>query len=377
MKNRIWLSPPHMGRHELEYIRDVFKSNWIAPLGPAVDGFESDLVSYMSVRSAAALSTGTAAIHLSLILCGVESGDEVICSSFTFSATANPIVYQGGIPIFVDSEKSTWNMSPVHLEGAIKHRILTGKKPKAIILVHLYGVPAALHESIEIADRYEIPLIEDAAESLGSMYHGKKVGSFGAMGILSFNGNKIITTSGGGALISNNDELVRKARFLATQARDPAPHYEHSSIGYNYRMSNVCAAIGRGQMKVLSDRIARRREIHRIYRNALMQYEGVTFVDEPSNSFSNRWLTCIVVDPKKTGGLTREDIRLKLESHNIESRPLWKPMHLQPVFAGCPFYGDGVSEQLFRDGLCLPSGSSLSDSDLEKIIAALASLFRR
>ncbi len=376
MKNpRIWLSPPHMGGTELNYIHEAFSSNWIAPLGSNVDGFEKDLSLYTNVTDTAVLVSGTAAIHLALIILGVKSGDEVICQSFTFSASANPIAYLSATPIFIDSELDTWNMDPNLLEEAIKIRITKGKKPKAIIPVHLYGMPAKIDELKSMADKYEIPLIEDAAEALGSRYKAEHVGTFGDMGILSFNGNKIITTSGGGALISNNEEYIRKARFLATQARDDAPHYEHSEIGFNYRMSNVIAGVGRGQMEVIDERVMIRRNNFELYRKELSQFDGIRFLLEPENSFSNRWLTTIVVDPVKTNGITREDIRFELEKNNIESRPLWKPMHLQPVFKDAPHYSNGTSESLFKDGLCLPSGSNLSENDFERIFLIINNLF--
>lgn len=356
-----------MGGNELKYIQNAFDTNWIAPLGPHVDGFEQDLASFSGVKYAAALSSGTAAIHLALIILGVGQGDEVICQSFTFSASANPISYQGASPVFLDSERDTWNMDPALLEEALKDGIKRGKKAKAIIFVHLYGMPAKINEIREIANRYEIPLIEDAAEALGSKYHRKHVGGFSDIGILSFNGNKLITTSGGGAFISNNEEYVKKARFLATQARDAAPHYQHSHIGFNYRMSNVCAGIGRGQMEVVADRVAQRRANFDFYVKTFDGIEGFYFLSEPEGSFSNRWLTTVIIDPAKTGGITREDIRLALEQENIESRPLWKPMHLQPVFSQAKQYANGVSESLFNDGLCLPSGSNLTSSDLSRI----------
>ena len=377
MKNhRIWLSPPHIGGTEINYIHEAFTTNWIAPLGPNVDGFEKDLSLYTNVTDTAVLDSGTAAIHLALIILGVKSCDEVICQSFTFSASANPIAYLGATPIFIDSEHDTWNIDPNLLEEAVKSRISKGKKPKAIILVHLYGMPAKIDEIKSIADKYEIPLIEDAAEALGSRYKDEHVGTFGDMGVFSFNGNKIITTSGGGALISNNEEYIKKARFLATQARDDAPHFEHSEIGFNYRMSNVIAGIGRGQMKVIDERVIIRRNNFEVYRKELSKFEGIRFLLEPENSFSNRWLTTIIVDPVKTNGITREDIRFELEKENIESRPLWKPMHLQPVFKDAPRYSNGTSESLFKDGLCLPSGSNLSDNDFERIFLIIKNLFR-
>lgn len=374
MNEKIWLSSPHMGGNEQVYVQQAFDTNWIAPLGPHVDGFEKDLANFTGVKNAAALSSGTSAIHLALIMLGVENGDEVICQSFTFSASANPIVYQGATPVFVDSEKDTWNMCPEHLRSAIDERIKKGKKPKAIIPVHLYGMPSKMNEIMAIAKEFEIPVIEDAAEALGSTISGKACGSFGDMGILSFNGNKIITTSGGGALISDNEKYISRARFLATQARDAAPHYQHSSIGYNYRMSNVCAAIGRGQMEVLPERVEQRRNNYTFYLDELKNIPAISFLPEPAGSYSNRWLTTIVVDPS-FNGVTREDIRLALEKDNIESRPLWKPMHLQPVFSHSPFYGDGTSEQLFEQGLCLPSGSNLTADSLKRVTRIIKSLF--
>lgn len=369
MKPKIYLSSPHMGGTEIEFVKEAFDTNWIAPLGPNVDGFEKDLENHLGENvHVAALSSGTAALHLALILVGVQAGDEVICQSMTFSASANPIVYQGATPVFVDSEEDTWNMSPEFLETAIKDRILKGNKPKAVILVHLYGMPAKIDEIVEICHRYQIPLIEDAAEALGSTYKGRALGTFGELSILSFNGNKIITTSGGGALVSKNEEFIRKARFLATQARDAAPHYQHSHIGYNYRMSNVSAGIGRGQMEVLSLRVQKRRSIFEAYKESLKEIEAIKFPNEPgSDYYSNRWLTAVLVD----GDVTNDEIRISLEKENIESRPLWKPMHMQPVFAGTPFYGDGTSERLFNKGLCLPSGSNLSDEELFSIIQAV------
>lgn len=368
---KIWLSSPHMGSQEFEFVRNAFETNWIAPLGPHVDGFEKDLCQYLGSSHAAALSSGTASLHLAMILLGIGPGDVVICSSFTFSATANPIAYQGATPVFVDSESLTWNMDPDLAEEAIKQQIAKGKKPKALVVVHLYGMPAQMDKLLEICQRYEIPLIEDAAEALGSHWNGKRMGTMGTMGILSFNGNKIITTSGGGALLSENADYISKARFLATQARDAAPHYQHSHIGYNYRMSNVVAAIGRGQMMVLPDRVHQRRANHAFYEKELNQYPGIQFLAEPEGYFSNRWLTCILVDPEKTGGISRETIRLALDKLNIETRPLWKPMHLQPIFADAPAVVNGISEKLFDQGLCLPSGSNLTQEDLSRVARAL------
>ena len=370
MTKKIWLSSPHMGGYEMKYVREAYETNWIAPLGPNVSGFEDDLKQYTGAGCVSALSAGTAAIHLALILLGIDEGDEVLASSFTFSATVNPIRYQKAIPILVDSEKDTWNMSPELLEQAIKDRLKKGKKPKAIIPVHLYGMPAKMPEITEIAKHYKIPVIEDAAESLGASINGKQTGTFGAMGIFSFNGNKIITTSGGGALVSNNPEYCQKATFLATQARDPAPHYQHSHIGYNYRMSNIVAGIGRGQMLVLDDRIKARRANFDFYQSELADLP-VKFVKEPDGYFANRWLTTILTDSYEQ----REKIRLALEAANIESRPLWKPMHLQPVFKKFPAYTDGTSETLFEKGLCLPSGSNLTDEDRQRIVEVIKKQF--
>lgn len=377
MKTKIWLSSPHMGGNEQAFVKEAFDQNWIAPLGPNVNGFEEDLQNYNNVNAVAALSAGTAALHLAMILLGVKAGDEVIASSFTFSATVNPITYLGATPVLVDSEEDTWNMSPLLLEKTIKERIANGKKPKAIMVVHLYGMPAKIKEIVEVASRFDIPVIEDAAEALGSKYQGQALGTFGKMGVYSFNGNKIITTSGGGALASNDTDLIAKSRFLATQARDAAPHYQHTHIGYNYRMSNITAGIGRGQMKVLDEHIALRRQNHMFYQEIFKEVEGVTVFTEPSEDYySNHWLSCVVVDPSKTGGISREDLRLAMEKENIECRPLWKPMHMQPVFADCPFYGDGTAERLFETGLCLPSGSNMTDEDRERIATVLKEVFK-
>ncbi|HOB85844.1 MAG TPA: aminotransferase class I/II-fold pyridoxal phosphate-dependent enzyme [Bacteroidales bacterium] len=369
-KKRIYLSSPHMGGTEIKYVNDAFNTNWVAPLGPNVDAFEHSLADYCGIKHAAALSSGTAAIHLALIILGIKPGDEVIASSFTFSATVNPIVYTGAIPVLIDSEPHTWNMDPDLLEKAIIDRRSwnSGRKVKAIIVVHLYGMPANIERIMEIANKYEIPVIEDAAEALGSKFRGTQVGTFGKAGILSFNGNKIITTSGGGALISNDKEIIDRARFLATQARDKAPHYQHSHIGYNYRMSNVLAGIGLGQMEVIDERVKARRKNFLFYKEHLLKYKGISFLEEPGKSyFSNYWLTTILLDPAETG-VTREDLQAALENENIESRPLWKPMHLQPVFSSCPAYVNGTSEELFKNGLCLPSGSNLTDQDRSEIM---------
>lgn len=367
MHPKIWLSSPHIGGKEALYVQEAFATNWIAPLGPHVNGFEDDIRLFLEEDvQVAALSSGTAAIHLALVLLDVKAGDEVLCQSMTFTASANPIVYQGATPVFVDSEASTWNMSPQLLEVAIKDRLRLGKKPKAIIVVHLYGMPARMDAIMQIARMYDIPVIEDAAEALGSIYNGQQVGSFGAFGVFSFNGNKIITTSGGGALVSRDAEAIKKARFLATQALDPAPHYQHSIIGYNYRMSNICAGIGRGQMQVLSQRVQQRRNNFNYYKNALGGIDGIVCAEAPDHHFySNHWLTTILVDHPYC---TREDIRLALVADNIDCRPLWKPMHLQPVFDGAPYYGDGTSERLFEKGLCLPSGSNLTEEELDRVV---------
>ena len=367
--SKIWLSSPHMGGTELRYINEAFDTNWVAPLGPNVTGFENDLENYLNHNVfVGALSSGTSALHLALVLLDVKYGDEVICQSMTFSASANPIVYQGATPVFVDSEKDTWNICPNALEEAIKDRIAKGKKPKAIIAVHLYGMPFKVDEVMSVANKYEIPVIEDSAEALGSTYKGRKCGTFGAINALSFNGNKIITTSGGGAIVTQNKELKEKAIFLATQARDNAPHYQHSEIGYNYRMSNICAGIGRGQMEVLDLHVTKRRSMHDFYVEIFKDNPAVTVFSEPNADFhSNHWLSAITIDASKNGGKTAENLRFLLESETIESRPLWKPMHLQPVFESAPYYGGFVAEHLFDNGLCLPSGSNLTETDKNRI----------
>jgi len=366
---KIWLSSPHMGGNEQKFIKEAFDANWVAPLGPNVTGFEEDLENYLKENVfVGALSSGTAAIHLGLILLNVKPGDEVICQSMTFSASANPIVYLGATPIFIDSEPNTWNICPNALEDAIKNRILKGKKPKAIIAVHLYGMPYKVEDIRIIADKYEIPILEDSAEALGSSYKNQKCGTFGDISVLSFNGNKIITTSGGGAIVTKNKEIKEKAIFLATQARDHAPHYQHSEIGYNYRMSNICAGIGRGQMEVLDKHVAKRRAMHDFYVEIFKQNQSISVLSEINEDyFSNHWLTAITVNASKNKGKSREDLRLLLEKQNIESRPLWKPMHLQPIFSDAPYYGGIVSEQLFEQGLCLPSGSNLNTEDKKRI----------
>jgi len=376
MNNRIWLSLAHMSGREQDFIKEAFDTNWVVPLGPNVDGFEVDLINFLDQkRYVTALSAGTAALHLGLILLGVKAGDEVICQSFTFSASANPIAYLGAKPVFVDSEEDTWNMDPTLLEETIKDRIQkTGKLPKAIIPVHLYGMPAKMKEIMTVSKKYGIPVLEDAAEALGSELYGQKCGTFGELAGLSFNGNKMITTSGGGALVCRTEEEAKRTKFFATQARDPAPHYQHSHIGYNYRMSNICAGIGRGQMYVLDEHVARRRAIHAFYTELLKDVSGITVMQNPDgNTNSNFWLTCILVNPEKAGK-TREDIRIGLDKENIETRPLWKPMHLQPVFADAPYYGDGVSEHLFDIGLCLPSGPTLTDDDITRVVNAIKAI---
>lgn len=371
MNTKIWLSSPHLTGEEQKYVKEAFDTNWIAPLGPNVNGFEQEICNYTAAKNCSVLVSGTSAIHLGLIILGVKEKDEVLCSTFTFSASANPICYLKATPIFVDSERETFNMCPISLETAIKNRIAKGKKPKAIIVVHLYGMPAKMDEIITISAKYSIPIIEDAAESIGSTYKGKATGTLTEIGIYSFNGNKIITTSGGGALVSNNTAYTTKATFLATQARDEAPHYEHSQIGYNYRMSNVVAGIGRGQLEVLDNRVAARRANYTFYKKALAEIEQITFTEEPKGFYSNRWLTTILTDSYQT----RENIRLALEKENIEARPLWKPMHLQPVFKEFPSYTNGVSEDLFNRGLCLPSGSNLSEEDLQRVVTNIKKCF--
>ena len=368
MKNEIWLSSPHMGGNEINFIHEAFEQNWIAPLGPNVGGFEKDLKNYLNHDvEVAALSSGTAALHLALIILGIKQGDEVLCQSLTFSASANPIVYVGAIPVFIDSEPETWNMCPDSLEIAIKDRLAKGKLPKAIIVVHLYGMPAKMNEILEVAQKYNIPVIEDAAEALGSAYQGRKCGTFGLMSILSFNGNKIITTSGGGALVCKSLEHKNKAVYLSTQARENAPHYQHSEIGYNYRMSNVSAGIGRGQMEVLDKRVEARRNNHFFYVNLFQEIEGVTVFSEPNEDFySNHWLSAVTVDERITGW-SNHDLRLQFRNKKIESRPLWKPMHLQPVFENSIYYGNSVAEDLFNKGLCLPSGSNLTEEQKNRI----------
>lgn len=393
-KSRVHLSLARMSGHEQRFIQEAFDTHWVAPLGPNVEGFERDLEDFLSLERGrvVALSSGTAAIHLALLQLGVAPGDEVICQSFTFAASANPIRYLGASPVFVDSRPDHWNMDPELLEVALADRIrVTGRRPKAVIPVHLYGMPAPMDDIMRVAGKYEVPVLEDAAEALGSVYKGRPCGTFGQFACLSFNGNKMITTSGGGALVCGSAEAARRTLFFATQARDEAPHYQHSEIGYNYRLSNICAGIGRGQMLGLEGFVARRREINAMYRRLLGGGPGISFLTNPSADYdSNHWLTCILVDPT-VAGFTREDVRLALEAENIESRPLWKPMHLQPVFAKAPFYSyeqdthnaaessspdwdNSVSGRLFRDGLCLPSGAGLSDADVERVVGVIRGL---
>jgi len=369
---KIWLSPPHMSGHELQYIHQAFQTNWISPFGPNIDAFEEDLESFLNENSkVVALSSGTAAIHLSLLLLNVEKGDEVICQSKTFAASTNPVVYQGATPVFVDSEKETWNICPEQMEIAIKDRISCGKVPKAIIAVHLYGMPYNISRIHEIAMKYDIPVVEDSAEALGSTYNGKKCGTFGDISILSFNGNKIITTSAGGALITKDPNITERAKYLANQAKGNTTEYHHTDIGFNYRMSNVLAGIGRGQLKVLEDRVKQRRCNYEYYVEHLSPIEDIAFQSEAEGSVSNRWLTGIILNSEKT----RDELRLMLEKHNIESKLLWKPMHQQPIFNKYPKYLNGVSDELFKKGLCLPSGSNMTNEDLERVTDLIKSYF--
>ena len=376
MQTKIWLSSPHLSGNEMKYIQDAFDKNWITSIGDNIDGFEFDIQKALNTSNPiVALNSCTSVLHLALILLGVKNGDEVITQTLTFCGSTNPIVYCGATPVFVDSEKDTWNICPIALEEAIQDRIAKGKTPKAILAVHLYGMPYKVDEVHAVADKYNIPVIEDAAEALGSKYKEKAAGTFGRFGGLSFNGNKIITTSGGGALVCQTQEDKDKAVFLATQARDNAPHYQHSHIGYNYRMSNITAGIGRGQMEVLADRVAARRAMNKFYQDLFADIDGVTVFTEPSSDyFSNHWLSAILIDPK-VAGKTREDLRLAFLEDDIESRPLWKPMHMQPVFSNAPYYGGKVAEELFENGLCLPSGSNLTDAERERITAKVKEVF--
>ncbi len=367
-KSRVFLSPPHLGGEEIGLVKKAFESNWIAPLGPNVDAFEREFSEFVQVPYSAALSSGTGGLHLSLLLLGVGSGDEVVCSDLTFAASAFAIKYLGGVPVFIDCDKDSWNLSPDVLKRFFEKRAKEGKLPKAVVVVDLYGQSADWDPILGVCGKYGVPIVEDAAEALGATYKGKPVGGFGELGVFSFNGNKIITTSGGGMVVSHDEEKINRIRFLATQARDPAPYYQHSTVGYNYRLSNILAAIGRGQLRVLKDRVRARRKVFQRYVDGLGDLPGVTFMPEASYGVSTRWLTCLTIEPSEFGA-TREDVRLALEAENIESRPVWKPMHLQPVFQGCEFVGSGVSEELFKKGLCLPSGSSLSKEDQERVIS--------
>ena len=377
-KSKIWLSSPHMSGNEMKYVQEAFDGNWIAPLGPNGDSFEKDLEQFLGEGThVAAVNTGTAALHLALVMLGVEKDDYVICQSLTFSASANPIIYLGGIPIFVDSEPDTWNICPNALEDAVKSCIKKGKKPKAIITVCLYGMPYKVDEIREISDKYGIPILEDSAEALGSTYKGQKCGTFGDISVLSFNGNKIITTSGGGALVLKDEIYKKKAVFLSTQAKDDAPHYQHSIVGYNYRLSNVCAGIGRGQMEGINDRVALRRKNHEFYKEIFTSFVGVNFFSEPSlDFFSNHWLNAVIIDPNKTNGFRSEDLRYEFQKENIESRPLWKPMHMQPLFNKAEYFGAIIAERLFKFGLCLPSGSNMSNKDRERISEVIYKVFK-
>ncbi len=370
---RIYLSPPHMSRHERGLLLDAFDSNWVAPLGPHVDAFEREFAEKIGVRAAAALSSGTAALHMALAIIGVDSDDEVVTSTLTFAATANAISYQRAKPIFIDSERQTWNMDPDLLATELRAAARRGKLPKAVIVVDIYGQCADYDAIVEICGRYDVPIVEDAAEALGATYRGRPAGTFGAIGCFSFNGNKIITTSGGGMLTSNRPDYAQKARFLATQARDAAPHYQHSTIGYNYRMSNLLAAVGRGQLDMLDDRVARRRANFEFYRKTLGSLPGIAFMPEHTVGQSTRWLTCMTIEPEEFG-TDREEVRLALDRQNIEARPVWKPMHLQPIFSGCRMRGGAVSEELFEHGLCLPSGSSLTEEDQLRVVNTIRSV---
>jgi pyridoxal phosphate-dependent aminotransferase EpsN len=375
MEKQILLSTPHMGDEELKFVQEAFNTNWIAPVGPHVDAFEKEFCQVTGANYAAAISSGTAAIHLALKLLDIKPDDEVICSTLTFAATANPITYVGAKPVFIDSDRSSWNMNPDLLRETLDKRAKVGNLPKAVVLVHLYGQSADIDPILDACNHYDIPLIEDAAEALGATYKERSPGTFGKIGIYSFNGNKIITTSGGGMLVSDDAELVAKAKFLATQARDPAPHYQHSEIGYNYRLSNVLAGIGRGQLRVLKQRVAARQRNFQIYQQALGTIPGIEFMPEAAFGCSTRWLTCLTINPEKFG-VDREIVRISLAEKQIESRPVWKPLHLQPVFKNYESIGGEVAENLFNNGLCLPSGSNLTQDDLERVIAAIKSVYR-
>lgn len=372
---RIYLSPPHMGDDELELVKEAFASNWIAPLGPHVDAFEKEFARVVDVAGAAALSSGTAALHLALRLIGVQPGDEVLCPTLTFCASANPIIYEGGVPVFLDVDPSTWNLDPDLLRDELRARAARDRLPRAVIVVDLYGQSADYDVLQKICSVFEVPIIEDAAEALGATYKGRLAGTFGRMGVFSFNGNKIITTSGGGMLVSDDLALIEQARFLASQARDPAPHYQHSVVGHNYRLSNVLAAIGRGQLRCLAERVAARQSNNRFYREALADLPGLAFMPEADYGQPNNWLTCLTIDPRRFG-CSREDVRLALEAEDIESRPIWKPLHLQPAYARCRMRGGEVAETIFERGLCLPSGSNLSEDDLQRVAGIVRAMCR-
>lgn len=376
-KKRIYLSSPHMSGRELKYIKEAFETNWIAPLGPNVDEFEKEIAQYVGASEAVAVSSGTAAIHLALSLLGVQSGDKVFCSSLTFIASANPIIYQGAEPVFIDSEPETWNISPEALERAFNDAVKVGILPKAVIVVNLYGQSAKMDEITAICNQYDVPIIEDAAESLGAMYKGKASGTFGKFGIYSFNGNKIITTSSGGMLISDDREALNQARFLATQARDNAPHYQHSQIGFNYRLSNILAGVGRAQLEVLEDRITARRTIFERYFEELSNLPGFTFMPEHHDTYSNRWLTALTINEKEAG-VSVSEILATLSEENIEARPVWKPLHLQPLFEGGAYYphkeNEDISKHLFENGICLPSGSNMTEQDQARVIDSIKSI---
>lgn len=371
----ILLSPPHMGDTEMRFVQEAFQTNWIAPVGPHVDAFEQEFAAVVGSHYAAAVSTGTAALHLALKLLDIQPGDEVFCSTLTFIASASPIVYCGAKPIFIDSDRHSWNMNPQLLQQALASRARTGNLPKAVIVVHLYGQSADIQPIVELCDRYDIPVIEDAAEALGATYQGRSPGTFGKIGIYSFNGNKMITTSGGGMLVSNDADLIQRAQFLATQAKDPAPHYQHSTIGYNYRLSNILAGIGRGQLRVLSDRVAARRRNFELYAQGLSDLPGLTFMPEATFGQSSRWLTCLTIDPQQFGQ-TSDQVRRGLAQQRIESRPVWKPLHLQPIFAGCHYVGGAVAADLFDRGLCLPSGSNLRDDERQRVINTIRQIYQ-
>ncbi len=375
-KKKILLSPPHMSGKEIKFVNDAFETNWIAPVGPHIDLFEKELSNIHDNRYVAALQSGTSAIHLALNLLGVNKDDIVLCQSFTFVGSVNPVKYLGAVPVFIDSEVETWNMCPSYLEKAIVKNLKFGKKPKAIIVVNLYGMPAKMYDIIKLSEKYGIPVIEDAAESLGSKINGKMTGCFGDFGILSFNGNKIITTSGGGALLSTDNEKITRVKYLATQSKqDNVDHYEHTEVGYNYRISNISAAIGLGQLSVLKERIKKRREIYEFYFKILGDVDGISFLNEPQGFFSNRWLTTILIDKSKFSNIDRDKVRIELLKENIESRPLWKPMHIQPLYKSCSFYGSDICEKIFNNGLCLPSGTNLDKYDKERISKILCNIF--